>query len=444
MTDAQFMALALEQARQAVAAGEVPVGAVVVRAGEVIATGRNAPVDAHDPTAHAEIVALRNAALVLGNYRLDDCELFVTLEPCAMCSGAMLHARLKRVVFGASEPRTGAGGSVVNLFAEPALNHQTRLEGGLLAAESTALLHQFFHARRAEQRSEALARHPLRDDALRTPEACFAGVPASPAKSHYLSDLAVLGGLRLHYLDTSSRAGQLAGDAQLTYVCLHDRHQWSQSFDRMIPGLVASGHRVVAPDLIGFGRSDKPKKSDFHTFARHRQVVLELIEKLALVNVVLIGAGWGGCLALTLPVAAPERFAGIVAINTAMACEGRGWPAAWLEPAAPPTGCAGAPYPDAGHRAAWRAVRALLPAAEDPVDAQICTAALDFLRHAWKGKTLCIANAEDPSLPHMQGLTEQVTGGAPLQLLPAVPESWPCAGEALAALITDHFVQMRG
>ena len=134
MDDAVFMALALEQAREAAAAGEIPVGAIVVRRGEVIAVGRNAPIATHDPTAHAEMVALRSAALVLGNYRLDECELFVTLEPCAMCSGAMLQARLKRVVFGALEAKTGAAGSVINLFTQPQLNHQTSVQGGVLAA----------------------------------------------------------------------------------------------------------------------------------------------------------------------------------------------------------------------------------------------------------------------------------------------------------------------
>ena len=135
--------MALAEAALAAAAGEVPVGAVVVRRGEVIATGRNAPVDAHDPTAHAEMVALRAAALAIGNYRLDDCELYVTLEPCAMCSGAMLHARLKRVVFGAFDPKTGAAGSVINLFAQPQLNHQTALQGGVMAEDSAALLQKF-------------------------------------------------------------------------------------------------------------------------------------------------------------------------------------------------------------------------------------------------------------------------------------------------------------
>ena len=125
MDDTDFMLAALDQARAAGQAGEVPVGAVVVKDGVIIATGRNAPIGGSDPTAHAEIVALRAAALALENYRLEGCELFVTLEPCAMCAGAMLHSRLKRVVFGASDPKTGAAGSVLNLFDQPQLNHQT-------------------------------------------------------------------------------------------------------------------------------------------------------------------------------------------------------------------------------------------------------------------------------------------------------------------------------
>jgi tRNA(adenine34) deaminase len=154
MTDDFFMQIALEQAQTAAAVGEVPVGAVVVHKGQVIAAGRNAPIEGHDPTAHAEIIALRAAAKALGNYRLPDCELFVTLEPCAMCSGAMLYARLKRVVFGASDPKTGAAGSVVNLFSQPQLNHQTALQGGVLADEAASLLKDFFNQRRLEKRSQ--------------------------------------------------------------------------------------------------------------------------------------------------------------------------------------------------------------------------------------------------------------------------------------------------
>ncbi len=148
MDDAAFMTLALAQARVAMAAGEVPVGAVVVRHGQVIASGSNAPIASHDPSAHAEIQALRAAAQVLGNYRLIDCELFVTLEPCAMCVGAILQARLQRVVFGASDPKTGAAGSVIDLFVNPRLNHQTQLQGGLLETECSGLLQSFFQERR--------------------------------------------------------------------------------------------------------------------------------------------------------------------------------------------------------------------------------------------------------------------------------------------------------
>ena len=160
LTDNDFMQLALAQASLAAQAGEVPVGAVVVCNGEVIATGRNAPIEGHDPTAHAEIAALRAAAKALGNYRLPDCTLYVTLEPCAMCSGAMLHARLKRVVFGALDPKTGAAGSVINLFDKPQLNHQTALQGGVLADESAAQLKAFFLQRRLEKR-EAIRQQSL-------------------------------------------------------------------------------------------------------------------------------------------------------------------------------------------------------------------------------------------------------------------------------------------
>lgn len=151
MTDEQAMRLALAQAGLAGDAGEVPVGAVVLRNGVVIASGHNAPIAGHDPSAHAEMQALRAAARVLGNYRLPECELFVTLEPCAMCAGAMLHARLKRVVFGAADPKTGAAGSVIDLFAQTQLNHQTQVQGGILAQECATVLQAFFKLRRGRK-----------------------------------------------------------------------------------------------------------------------------------------------------------------------------------------------------------------------------------------------------------------------------------------------------
>jgi tRNA(adenine34) deaminase len=154
--DAFFMRQAIDQAHNAWALGEVPVGAVVVREGKVIATGFNQPIGNHDPTAHAEIQALREAAELLGNYRLPDCELFVTLEPCAMCAGAIQHARIRRLVYGARDPKTGACGSVVNLFDEIRLNHHAAVAGGVLAEECGGLLSRFFAERRELKRSGAL------------------------------------------------------------------------------------------------------------------------------------------------------------------------------------------------------------------------------------------------------------------------------------------------
>jgi len=148
MTDEDFMRRALELARRGQAEGEVPVGAVVVLDGRVIGEGWNRPIAAADPTAHAEIQALRAAARVLGNYRLAGASLYVTLEPCAMCVGAMLHARIARVVYGARDPKTGSAGSVIDLFSEARLNHHATVLGGVLAKESGALLSEFFAARR--------------------------------------------------------------------------------------------------------------------------------------------------------------------------------------------------------------------------------------------------------------------------------------------------------
>jgi tRNA(adenine34) deaminase len=140
---------ALLLAQQAAAAGEVPVGAIVVKEGVVIGRGYNQPILRHDPTAHAEVMALRDAAQQLGNYRLPGCDLYVTLEPCCMCVGAILHARIAHVHYGAADPKTGACGSVINLFAESRLNHHAIVSGGLLADDASALLKTFFAQRRS-------------------------------------------------------------------------------------------------------------------------------------------------------------------------------------------------------------------------------------------------------------------------------------------------------
>jgi tRNA(adenine34) deaminase len=151
--DLQHMRAAIEQAELARAAGEVPVGAVLVIDGEIVGRGYNQPISANDPTAHAEVMALRDAGLHQANYRLPGSTLYVTLEPCVMCCGAIMHARVERVVFGARDPKTGAAGSVIDLFAETRLNHHAESIGGVLAEECGAMLSRFFAARRTKAKS---------------------------------------------------------------------------------------------------------------------------------------------------------------------------------------------------------------------------------------------------------------------------------------------------
>ena len=148
MSDEDFLRAAIAEARTAELAGEVPVGAVVVRDGVILSAGRNRVIADSDPTAHAEMVALRAAGLALGNYRLDGCDLYCTLEPCAMCAGAILHARIRRLVYAAADPKAGACGSVLSVMNHPQLNHKLEVTEGLLAEECSAMLTGFFRARR--------------------------------------------------------------------------------------------------------------------------------------------------------------------------------------------------------------------------------------------------------------------------------------------------------
>lgn len=453
--DDAWMSQALLAARRAADLGEVPVGAVVVHQGEVIATGHNAPIAGHDPTAHAEIMALRQAAQRLENYRLEDCELFVTLEPCAMCAGAMLHARVRRVVFGAADPKTGAAGSVLNLFTNEHLNHQTQVQGGVMAHECAELLQDFFQKRRDDRRR---ASQPVREDAVRTPDARFARLPAYPWPPNYLHDLPSLAGLRLHYLDEGPR------DAALTYLCLHGNPTWSYLYRKMIPVFLAAGHRVVAPDLIGFGRSDKPKKDAAHSFSWHRQVLLEFVERLDLRHIVLVVQDWGGLLGLTLPMAAPQRYDGLLVMNTHLATGDAPLSPgflAWREmcakkpdfdvgrllargkPGLSEAECAAydAPFPDRGHRAALRAFPAMVPEFPESEGASLSRQAQAFWRDDWRGQSLMAVGMQDPVLgwPVMKELHATIRGcPEPLRVEQGghFVQEW---GEDIAAAAVRHF-----
>jgi tRNA(adenine34) deaminase len=458
MGDAEFMQMALAQADGGAKAGEVPVGAVVVKNGLVIATGCNASIDGNDPTAHAEIMALREAARVLGNYRLDGCDLYVTLEPCAMCSGAMLHARIGRVVYGASDPKTGAAGSVMNLFANTQLNHQTRVLGGVMATECAAQLRAFFQEKRSNIDRQRRALHPLRDDALRTPDIRFLDLPDYPWQPNYVSDLPTLAGLRMHYLAEGPT------DAGLTYLCLHGSPAWSYLYRRMIPVFLEAGHRVVAPDLIGFGRSDKPKKESAHTFSFHRQTLLELIERLELRRVVLVVQDWGGLLGLTLPMEMTERFHGLLVMNTLLATGDAPLSPgllAWREmcarnpvfdvarlfargnPHLSTAQCAAyaAPFPENGHRAATRAFAAMVPDHPDADGAAISRQARNFWETRWSGKTLMAVGLQDPVMgaQQMGQLERTIRGCAPPVMLSESGHFVPEWGESLARMAIHFF-----
>ena len=317
------MRLALEQAERAAAQGEVPIGAVVVCDRQVIARAHNAPISLNDPTAHAEVRALRDAAQVRGNYRLENCTLYVTLEPCAMCSGAILHARLARVVYGASELRTGAAGSVLDVLGS-SLNHQTEVCSGVLADDSAALLQRFFNERRQTQQRE---RTPLREDALRTPEARWAGLDLPWHCSRYSNDWPSLQGWRLHWFDNRK-------DTRLpATLYLHGPSTWSAAY----AGELVSTAPTVALDWLGFGLSDKPKKASVHTPALHAAVLSDALAHLNVAQIV-----------------APTAVAPVLAL---LNVPGQAMPVRWADEPALSAALAQAPYPDRGHavaHTAWR------------------------------------------------------------------------------------------
>ena len=307
-------------------------------------------------------------------------------------------------------------------------------------------------------RDEAATNHPLRDDALRTPDERFAGLPGYPWAPHYLSNVPSLAGLRLHYLDEGP------GDAPLTWLCLHGNPTWSYLYRKMIPAFTAKGHRVVAPDLIGFGKSDKPKKEAAHTFGWHRRVLLELVERLDLRNIVLVVQDWGGLLGLTLPIEAPERYGGLLVMNTALGtgdvplspgfvawremCAnnpefdvarliGRGNPHLSAEECA----AYNAPFPDRGHRAALRVFPAMVPEFPDSEGAAVSREAREFWQQRWSGKTLMAVGEQDPvlGLPVMRGLQKLIRGCGEPMLLAQAGHFVQEHGEPVATAAVDYF-----
>jgi tRNA(adenine34) deaminase len=416
-----------------------------------VGRGHNAPIGQHDPTAHAEVVALRDAARRLGNYRLEGCTLYVTLEPCVMCSGAVLHARLARVVYGATDPRAGAAGSALDVYALASLNPHTEVSGGVLAQECGQLLKDFFKPRRFNA-------DPLREDGLRTPDSAFASLPDYPWPPRYVSDLPSALGWRLHYLDEGPR------NAPVTWLCLHGNPSWSYVYRRMIAVFLAAGHRVVAPDMLGFGKSDKPKREDFHGFERHRQVLLDLVERLDLQRVVLTVQDWGGILGLTLPMQAPHRYTGLLAMNTLLAtgqqplspgfvawrqwCKSqaqydvgrlllRGNPHLSAAEAA----AYSAPFPDAGYRAALRAFPQRVPESPEDPGAVLSGQAEQFWRQHWQGRSLLVIGQQDPVLgePVMRQLATSIRGCPEPLLLPQAGHFVQEHGQFIAQQAVRHF-----
>jgi tRNA(adenine34) deaminase len=434
--DQHWMHHALRLAQQAADAGEVPVGAVVVKDGRVVGEGCNAPIASGDPTAHAEVLALRAAARAVGNYRLDGCTLYVTLEPCTMCSGAMLHARLARVVYGAAEPKTGAAGSVLNVFGHAAINHQTEVVRGVLENECAALLARFFQQRR--QAHKAATPHPLPDTALRNPEAVFADLPHWPWQPRYRSDLPAGKGLRLAAVDEGPR------QAPVTWLCLAASPGCGYVFRHLIPAWLAAGHRVLVPDLPGWGRSDQPKKPQAHSAAWQQQLLAEWLLDLNVENAVLVGQGDGAQLGLAVAQQLPECFVGawlhdawpIAALPKAWAqwlqqaarkpqwAVGAQLQQAWgLAPTAAEQAALDAPFAAAGHRAALQAAPQLL--AERPAMAPA------LLAH-WLAQGRCWISSTPEAAKPQSLCSATAFHSAWLQALPALaqhPAAWQCNPE---------------
>lgn len=294
-SDLFYMQQALTMAQVATTYNEVPVGAVLVKNGQIIAQAFNQCIQNSDPSAHAEIMALRQAAKATQNYRLEDCELFVTLEPCSMCAGAIFNARIKRVVFGAFDKKAGAAGSVLNLFQYPLLNHHTTVQGGVLADSSITLLQHFFATKR-KKHQEWSQNHKLREDFLRLPDGDYQKF----IRQNTLAEWSVFNnqcesikGVRLHYLDSHPcnplAENMSSSPPRTTFLLLPGLLEYCAHYLDLFHRLKNQGHRVLVIDSVGSGFSDKPKKlrhaSLQDSTAYHSRYLDELLEILGLSNV---------------------------------------------------------------------------------------------------------------------------------------------------------------
>jgi tRNA(adenine34) deaminase len=351
---------------------------------------------------------------------------------------------------------------VLDVFSNQDINHQTEVTGGVFAHECRQLLQQFFKPKRVNM-------NPLREDALRPPDEWFEGIPDYPWTAHYVSDLPSLKGLRLHYLDEGHRELLNEGQdslnrQQITYVCLHGNPAWSYLYRKMIPTFTAHGHRVVAPDLIGFGKSDKFKKASQHSFEFHRQVLLDFIERLDLKRIVLVVQDWGGILGLTLPMDMAHRFAGLLVMNTALATGtqplSNGF-LSWREwcQANPDfdvaklfargnkhmsdaeTQAYNSPFKDRGHRTALHAFPPMVPEFENSPGAETSRQALLFWRDQWQGQTMMAIGVQDPVLgePVMRELQQNIKGCPDPILLPQAGHFVQEHGQFIAESAVQYF-----
>jgi tRNA(adenine34) deaminase len=303
--------------------------------------------------------------------------------------------------------------------------------------------------------------NPLREDALRPQDEWFEGLPDYPWRANYLSDVPELNGLRMHYLDEASNAEK---NDQLTYLCLHGNPAWSYLYRKMIPAFVASGHRVVAPDLIGFGKSDKFKKANQHSFEFHRNVLLEFIEKLNLEKVVLVVQDWGGILGLTLPMAMTNRFVGLLVMNTTITTGETplsdgfiSW-RAWCKDnpdfdvgklfargnkhmSPEETHAYNRPFTDKGHRSALHAFPPMVPEHLNSPGADISRQAAAFWRNDWQGQSMMAIGLQDPVLgePIMRNLQRNIRNCPEPMLLPQAGHFVQEHGQSIAEAAVQLF-----